>query len=156
MYDHTNDWVNAHTSRLKQLHEDFLAKYDAIQYAQIEGVFECTLRSTSQTVTVGIGGDEIAQILIEYLSRKLDNIEDRMTYHQAEFVEEMNEAPQLAQQAAATAAPAQKGPGRPRKAAKPKPELMEAVGVMASQVPMNIGTGTGNAAARATGTMPQG
>jgi hypothetical protein len=33
---------------------------------------------------------------------------------------------------------------------------MEAVGVMASQVPMNIGTGTGNAAARATGTMPQG
>lgn len=149
--------------RYQALYDKFKGIYHALLLAQDEGVYEITVRSQTGVITVPVSfsdGTEIAAMMVENFSKRVDHMETllngqleeaghELAYDRKKAVieseareveinkERARVAANLAQQAAATAAPAQKGPGRPRKAATPKPEVMEAVGAIAAQVPMN-------------------
>lgn len=152
MYNHQKEWAITHMARLQQLHQDFQAKYDAVQYLQVEGMTECTLRSQSAEVSLGLNSGEIVQEIVEAISSKLDSIEDQMAHHKLHFAADLSEAPILAQQAAA---PTPKKRGRPRAAdVIPLPAVVQQVGQQAALVPMNSGTAL--AAGRATQPTPQG
>jgi uncharacterized protein (DUF885 family) len=183
MYDYQENYSRLAAEREKVVYERMLTQYDALLTASIEGVFEVTVRSQSGAITIPVtlsDGISLTHELIECFSERIESVERNLNTSLAELgaetkhgkttsdrlveVREKNavefaawqaaEQSYLAQQAATTATPTQKGPGRPKKAITPKPELMEAVGVMAAQVPMN--GSTANAAALATGSMPQG
>jgi hypothetical protein len=179
MYNHQEKYHEIQLGVLRALYNELEAKYTDALFAQSEGVFEITIRSQSKTISIPIDGMDACQLVIEEISSRLSKTERDLRWHTAEqgveyadelqqtrlkkeqadkdreqrWTEYEDQQRQLARQAAATATPAQK-PGRPRKAATPKREVMETVGAMAAQVPMN--GSTANAAARATGLTPQG
>lgn len=184
MYDYLKNSALQTAEREKAVYDKMLSLYNQLLFAATEGVYEISVRSHSGLITVPVDlsdGISIAMILAEAFSCRVDKVEEDLNtilmevgqvadtelnkkwlakealteQHKRNMAEiaQRYSTPALAQQAAATAAPVQKV-GRPRKAATPKPELMEAVGALAAQVPMN--GSTANAASRATGETPQG
>lgn len=182
MYDYQENYSRLTADRERAVYEKLLAQYDALLVASIEGVFEITVRSQSGAIVVPVfmnKGIGFTNDLIEYFSERIDRVERNLNTTLKEIGEEAKHAKstsemleeirqqnktdfaqqyaiqqaQLASQAAATAAPVQKGPGRPRRAAIPRPGAMEAAGAMAAQVPMN--GSTGQAVGRAVNS-PQG
>lgn len=173
MYNHQETYHNVQLSVLRDLYAELEAKYRAALYAQSEGVFQVTIRSLSQTITIAVDGMDASQLVIEELSNQLSKAESDLRWHLAEqgseYADELQKSrqkkqeaeadkkqrwaeyeaqqQQLARMAATSSVPPQKGPGRPKKA-QPQPEVMQAVGALAAQVPMNHGS-TGQAVARA-------
>jgi hypothetical protein len=179
MYNHQDTWLPTEAQQLEKLYAKQLAQWNALLFAHKEGVFEITIRSQSITETIVLDGDQIAWELAEAVSDKLSATEAKIRRHTLDKHEHFQDDEKqearaekrrqeavdlehevyrlntlLAQQAASTAEPVQRQAGRPRKQATPKPEVMEQVAAQAAQVPMN--GNTANAAARATGSTPQG
>ncbi|MGI4873240.1 MAG: hypothetical protein ACRYFX_18925 [Janthinobacterium lividum] len=184
MYDYQQNAARKDAERERVAYEKALAKYDAINMAADEGVFQVTIQSDSGTITMPVSfvtGRDVATWLAEaqaawlkqvekYLNSSLVNLgeeteveqnrvwlrqeqaEEAAAQRRAAFQAEAQQIRQedLAQQAAATAAPKQVG--RPRKP-RPQPELVGQMAGAAAAVPMN--GSTAHAAARATGSTPQ-
>lgn len=184
MYNYLEGSALQAVEREKAVYEKMLSQYQQLLFDATEGVYEISVRSHSGLITVPVNiadGISITHILVEAFSNRVDKVEENLNTtlielgNEAEValnkkwlakealieehkrnlavIEQRYSTPALAEQAATTAAPIQKV-GRPRKAAKPQAEVMKAVGALAAQVPMN--GSTANAAARATGSTPQG
>lgn len=142
-------------AREKAAYDKLLAKYEALQFAADEGVFQVTVHTDSGPITVPVSfleGRNIAALLAESFAEWVQQMENTLNWSieaagdefkidkkqkEARAAAKQPVAPALAQQAAATATPAQRGPGRPRRAATPKPEVGQQLAVAANAVPMN-------------------
>lgn len=182
MYNYRNALREQEVAHERAAYELLLTAFGGLNLAACEGVYEITVRSATQSVTVQVPfvlGGSIASELSSELEDRVVSAENRLngTIEKAGFdvkaerngkqardakheenVRQMQaayEAQQrgLAQMAAASATPPQKGPGRPRKA-RPEPALVGEVAGLAAAVPMNHGS-TGHAVSRATNS-PQG
>ncbi|GAB2865950.1 hypothetical protein [Hymenobacter ruber] len=179
MYSHQDLWPTLQADVLRKRHAELMKQYTDALLAQVEGVFEITIRSQNIELTIQLDGMDASQAAIEAISNKLSRIEadiERHTINVGEnLVSEREEEAkkwtarekereaerreyiqsELAQQAAAAVPAAMPKVGRPRKsAALPCRVTSEEVAHSALLVPMNSGS-TAHAVARAT-NLPQG
>ncbi len=153
-------------AREKAAYDKLLAKYEALQFAADEGVFQVTIHSDSGPITVPVSfleGRNIAALLAESFAEWVQQMETTLNWSIEAAGDEFKiekerkvaaeealearqkagraaiaasyEVPVLAQQAAATAAPVQRKPGRPKR--QPQPEVAQQLAVAANAVPMN-------------------
>jgi hypothetical protein len=177
MYNYRTALREQEVAHERAAYELLLTAFGGLNLAACEGVYEITVRSVTQTVTVQVPfrlGNAVATDLSSELEDRVVRAENRLnltvenaglecridreskeqrdTQHHANIQQAQAayaaQAQQLVKQVTAPA-PQQPGPGRPRKkVAAPTPELVGELATGAAGVPMN--GSTAHAVARAT------
>ena len=154
MYDLKQNYTRRSVELEKAVYEKLLKQYEQLMSAHTEGVFEVTVRSQNHTVTIPVAfvvGGGVACELADAFAKHVTRVENNLNSSIEELEHEDYKATAAAKEPLPTfnTRPARKS----RKAVQPRPEVMEAVGQMAAEVPMN--GSTHHAVARAT-NLPQG
>lgn len=88
MYDYLKNYNGDTIARYTALYEKFQGMYHALLFAQDEGVFEITVRSQSGAVVIPVGfgdGTEIAAMMVENFSKRVDDIQHQLNYQITEL-----------------------------------------------------------------------